>query len=470
MRTNHDRVLFNSRLALLIGFGGLLLIMAAAGVDALRVLAKFRQKDQAIRSRYLSQNHVLNDIHSGVYVSGTYVRDYLLEPDPERAESYRASLEDVRKHMEAALEMYGSQATPQELENYSRLRAELADYWRILAPIFQWGPGERQRSGYPFLRDQVFPRRQNIFTIADGIAALNDQQLTAGNEQVMSLLLSFQTRLLTTLVAALILGLGMAFFTTRRILGLEDHARARYEEVAAARAQLTNLSAKLVQAQETERRALSRELHDEVGQSLSAVLVELRNLSTSLKVRSDEHLRTHAETIKGLVENTVRVVRNMALLLRPSMLDDLGLIPALKWQAREVSKRTSMDVSVATEIESDDLPDEYKTCIYRVVQEALHNCARHSRASTVRIRVERQAGRLLLVIQDDGQGFDTRHVKGLGLLGIQERVTRLGGAFAVQSKPGGGTTLSVELPFSGYPTPDSSERADIREADSHPVG
>src|SRR5690348_4839365 len=106
-----------------------------------------------------------------------------------------------------------------------------------------------------------------------------------------------------TLVAALILGLGMAFFTTRRILGLEHHARLRFEEVAQARAQLTDLSAKLLQAQETERRALSRELHDEVGQSLSAVLVELRNLSTSLKVRSDEHLRAHAETIKGLVEN-----------------------------------------------------------------------------------------------------------------------------------------------------------------------
>ncbi len=84
-----------------------------------------------------------------------------------------------------------------------------------------------------------------------------------------------------------------------------------------------------------------------------------------------EQSRSHVETIKGLVESTVRVVRNMALLLRPSMLDDLGLIPALKWQARESAKRTSMDVSVATELDSDDLPDEYKTCIYRVVQEAL---------------------------------------------------------------------------------------------------
>ena len=104
-QTRPDRVFFGSRLALLIGFGGLLLIMALAGIDALRVLQQFRRSDEQIRRRYLSQNHVLNDIRSDVYVSGTYVRDYLLEPDPERAEAYRTSLEDVRRHMESSLEI-----------------------------------------------------------------------------------------------------------------------------------------------------------------------------------------------------------------------------------------------------------------------------------------------------------------------------------------------------------------------------
>ncbi|MGH9646508.1 MAG: sensor histidine kinase [Bryobacteraceae bacterium] len=442
-----DRMFFSSRLALLIGFGGLLLIMALAGVDALRVLQQFRRSDELIRSRYLSQNHVLNDVRSDVYISGTYVRDYLLEPDPERAEAYRIKLEDVRKRMETSLDIYGRQATQAEFQHDSALRAELMDYWGILAPIFQWNPAERRRSGYAFLRDEVFPRREKMLAIADRIAAINEQQLTAGNDEVVSLLLRFQTRLLVTLVAALVIGLGMASFSTRKILKLESQARLRFEEVAEARGQLTDLSARLVQAQETERRALSRELHDEVGQSLSAVLMELRNLSAGLKVQSEDQSRSHVETIKGLVENTVRVVRNMALLLRPSMLDDLGLIPALKWQARESAKHTSMDVTVATELDSDDLPDEYKTCIYRVVQEALHNCARHSRATTVRIRVEQRPERLMLVIQDDGQGFDVHHMKGLGLLGVQERVARLGGTCTIHSKPGRGTILTVELPF-----------------------
>ncbi len=454
----------SSRIALAVGFGGLLFIMALAGIDALRVLQQFRHSNDQITRRYLSQNHVLNDIRSDVYVSGTYVRDYLLDPDSERAEAYRISLEEVRKQMESALEAYGRQVVPQEVPHYTALRTELMSYWQILTPVSAWDTAERRRSGYAFLTDEVFPRRQKMLDIAGQIANINEQQLTAGNDEVVSLLLRFQNRLILTLIAALILGLGMALFSMRKILGLENQARLRYEEVAEARVQLKALSARLVQAQETERRALSRELHDEVGQSLSAVLVELRNLSTGLGARSGEQSRTHVETIKSLVENTVRVVRNMALLLRPSMLDDLGLIPALKWQARESAKLTSMDVSVATELESDNLPDDYKTCIYRVVQEALNNCVRHSRATTVRIRVEQKEDRLLLIIQDDGQGFDVQQVKGLGLLGIQERVTRLGGKSSVHSQPGGGTILTVELPFTK-----DQRSAEIRETNSYPV-
>ena len=437
----------SSRLTLVIGFGGLLSIMCLAGIDALRVLQQFRRSDEQIRSRYLAQNHVLNDVRSDVYLSGTYVRDYLLEPDINRAEAYRVSLEEVRKHMESALDAYGRQAGAAEIQHYSNLRTEFTDYWAILTPVLQCDSDRRSRSGYAFLRDEVFPRRQNMLSIADRIAVINDQQLTAGNAQVVDLLFRFQTRLLLTLVAALVLGVAMALFSMRKILRLENHARLRYQEAADARTELKDLSARLVQAQETERRALSRELHDEVGQSLSAVLVELRNLSLGQSLRSEEQTRSHVETIKGLVENAVRVVRNMSLLLRPSMLDDLGLIPALKWQARECSKRTGMDVSVAAEFDSDNLPDEYKTCIYRVVQEALHNCARHSQATTVRIKVLQEQDRLTLTVLDDGQGFDANVTKGLGLLGIHERAARLGGSCNIHSMPGAGTILSVELPF-----------------------
>src|SRR5262249_14791899 len=151
---------------------------------------------------------------------------------------------------------------------------------------------------------------------------------------------------------------------------------------------------------------------------------------------SGQQLQQQVDVIRGLVESTVRVIRNMALLLRPSMLDDLGLVPALRWQAREVSKRTSIEVSVVTDLLEDDLPDEYKTCIYRIVQEALHNCSRHSHATTVQVRIQQMPGFLFLSVQDDGLGFDAAQTKGMGLLGIEERVSQLGGRCKVHSGPG----------------------------------
>ncbi|HUA20281.1 MAG TPA: ATP-binding protein [Bryobacteraceae bacterium] len=454
----------SSRLTLALGFGGLLLIMSLAGVDAMRVLQQVRREDDRIRRQFLFRNHVLNDIRSQLYLSGTYVRDYLLEPEPLRAGLFLKNLQEVRSAMEAALASYEKQLEPNEGRHYLELTAELSRYWQTLDPVLSWNAEMRRRQGYIFLRDAVFPRREAMLEIAGQIADTNEQQLNAGNERVVDLLLKFQNRLAVTLFATLALGLGMAGFSIWKILRLEAHTQGRYEEVAEARNQLTNLSAKLVQAQETERRALSRELHDEVGQALSAVLVELRNLSTGLAARSEAQSHNQIDLIKGLVENTVRVVRNMSLLLRPSMLDDLGLVPALRWQAREVSKRTGMDVNVSTDLPSDNLPDECNTCIFRVVQEALHNCSRHSQASIVRIRVQQRFGLLTLSVQDDGVGFDVKQSKGMGLLGIEERVSRLGGALEVDSGPGRGTILRVELPFR-----EAERGAQPSEANSHPV-
>jgi len=464
----HARVPFwNARVALFAGFGSLLLAMTLAGGDALLVLRQVRREDDSIRRQFLFRNRALNEVRSELYLSGTYVRDYLLEPEPARAESFRASLQEVRRQMQTALDAYGRQINPDERSQYLALSTELSRYWSVLGPIMKWNAQERRARGYAFLRDDVFPRRAAMLDVASHIADLNEEQLTAGNERVVGLLTRFQTRLGVTLLSALLLGLGMAVISTRQILRLEQSSQQRYREATEAREQLTNLSARLVQAQEAERRSLSIELHDEVGQALSAVLVELRNLSIRLGGQPDAASRTNLETIKSLVEGTVRVVRNMALLLRPSMLDDLGLIPALRWQAREMSKRTSMDVSVATELTSDDLPEQFKTCLYRIVQEALHNCERHSGATTVRIRVHQQSDRLILVIQDDGIGFSVAQVKGLGLLGIEERVTRLGGRSEVVSEVGAGTIVKIELPLAP-PAPEESEQ--ISESGSHSFG
>jgi signal transduction histidine kinase len=130
------------------------------------------------------------------------------------------------------------------------------------------------------------------------------------------------------------------------------------------------------------------------------------------------------------------------------MLDDLGLIPAVQWQAREISRTSNVSVQVNAGTVSENLPDEHRTCIYRIVQEALRNVVRHANAKSVRILLNQRSDELVLAIQDDGQGFVPEREKGLGLLGMEERVTHLHGSFRIESTPGVGTSIRVELPFS----------------------
>jgi signal transduction histidine kinase len=165
-----------------------------------------------------------------------------------------------------------------------------------------------------------------------------------------------------------------------------------------------------------------------------------------IRARDFGALQAKTDEIKKLVENSIHVVRDMALLLRPSMLDDLGLVPALQWQAREMSKRTGVAVKVAAEQVPENLPEELKTCVYRTVQEALHNAVQHAEARTVRVGIRQDQDRILLSIQDDGKGFHALQERGMGLLGMQERVTHLGGSFAVESEPGHGTVVRIVLP------------------------
>jgi signal transduction histidine kinase len=438
---------FTTRAALLAGFGGLLVLMAFAGFDAVSILRQIQTRNERIRNDFVDRNRTLEQIRSDLYLSGTYIRDYLLEPDAKAAEGHRASLEQTRRQMDAALGRYEKFLPSQEAAAFAGLKQELADYWRVLDPALRWNPEQRRERGYQFVRDEVFPRRLNMLAIADQIASLNEQQLNAGNQQVGSLFAQFRLRLGITLAITLGLGLVLAAFSMLRILRLEREGELRYTEIARARVELKELSARLVETQENERRAISRELHDEVGQALSALLVELGNLSAALSDGRAQELRGHVDVIKKLAEESVNVVRNMALLLRPSMLDDLGLVPALQWQAREVSKRTGMRVDVAAEHVSDDLPEEHKTCVYRLVQEALHNCSKHASARVVRVTVEEERSRIRLTIQDDGQGFQPDSERGMGLLGMQERVTHLGGTIQVDSARGQGTLLSVELPL-----------------------
>jgi len=201
-----------------------------------------------------------------------------------------------------------------------------------------------------------------------------------------------------------------------------------------------------VQAQEAERRRLARELHDETGQALTSMLLGLAAVE---RAETADEARVAAGALRGLVVETLQNVRRLAVELRPSALDDFGLEPALRRLGQSVKESGALDVQVETRLGSERLLPEVETAVYRIVQEALTNVVKHAAAARVSIVVTRTPEKVALIIEDDGSGFDPSAARtaGLGLLGMRERVQLLDGSLTIETTPGSGTTLAVELPL-----------------------
>jgi PAS domain S-box-containing protein len=240
---------------------------------------------------------------------------------------------------------------------------------------------------------------------------------------------------------------------TLRVTALRDITeRKRAEEQLRHYAdRLRTLSRRLLEVQEAERRHLARELHDEVGQQLTA-------LQLAVKTAADLPPERRAEGLgraQRLVSELMGQVRDLSLSLRPTLLDDLGLLPALLWHFRRYTPQTGVRVEFEHRGLNGRLPAQVETTAYRIVQEALTNVARHAGVAEAEVAVEADAGMLRIRIEDRGPGFDLAAVRaaggGNGLSGMHERAALLGGRFLVQSNAGAGTRLTAELPL-GHPT------------------
>jgi len=434
------------RLVLWLGFGGLLVCIIAAAAGTLVGVDRVRKDETRIRKNFLGRLDALDQIRAQIYLSGTYIRDVLLSPAATVAAAQTSRLASLERDSKAALRAYSHSLEPEEREMFQALQAEIDAYWQVLDSTVSWTPEQRYRLRDSFFYDELVPRRNAMLQIADRIAVANERSLNRSEEQLNTASDGLRRTLMVTFAITFTGGLLLALLTIGHTLRLEHELERRLEENARARVDLQELSAKLLRAQENERRALARELHDEVGQSLSAILMEAENAEFA---DDRAEIREHLAAVRALAEKTVNEVRDLALLLRPSMLDDFGLVPALNWHAREMTKRTGLNVVLSADDSADDLPDEHTTCIYRLVQEAVNNSARHANARNVEVDVKREDYRVIFSVCDDGAGFDPRFVRGLGLLGMEERVRRLGGRLEIDSQPGRGTRILAELPLAG---------------------
>ncbi|MGH3013195.1 MAG: sensor histidine kinase [Gaiellaceae bacterium] len=201
---------------------------------------------------------------------------------------------------------------------------------------------------------------------------------------------------------------------------------------------------RIVGGQEQERRRLSRELHDETGQALTSILLGLKAIEDT---QGTERFPTALAELREIVVATLQDVRRLAVELRPKALDDFGLVPALGRLTGSFAEQTGIGAHLESRLPGSRLPSETETVLYRVVQEALTNVVKHAQAEHVSVLLQSKPGRVAVVIEDDGRGFaEEGETDGIGLLGIRERVALVGGTVAVESSPGAGTTIVVEVP------------------------
>src|SRR2546425_1669761 len=427
------------------GFGILALLIFITGLGVVSRATLLFREVSTINTEFRQLSLDLERLQSDIFLAGSYVRDELFDADSDSIEDRQNRFLKARSTVDTRLIAISQKAAPEQQAEFDELRMEIEAYWKFAEPLFNHVDGETR--SVRSLQRELTLRRNSVLAIVATIGSINEGAVEQSQHEIETAqndLIHYTRRM--TLVSSL-LGLivaGAAGYGNHLLQKLADQQRRRTER---AEQELRSLSSQLVYAHEQERRAISRELHDEVGQTLTGLGIELANLE-HLRNGPQSEFRSHLADAKRLTEETLRTVRNIAMGLRPSMLDDSGIVAAVRWQASELSRRTGTAVELQIEGDFEGLGDERRTCLYRVVQEALTNCARHAQAATIQITMQGNKESICLSIRDDGLGFDTGRARtGLGLIGIEERVKELGGSLAVRSWPNRGTLLRVEIPL-----------------------
>jgi signal transduction histidine kinase len=339
---------------------------------------------------------------------------------------------------------------PGEQERIVRLRHDLDDFRRTMLDVLSTDNRRWPFEARELLRRRIMPKRESVMHVSEEVQGLNREAFVQQQVDIALLYRATQRRVWETVGLALAASIAIALAATIYAGRLERRIQQqRLRDVETAR-DLQRLSSQLLTAQEEERRSIARELHDEVGQVLTAIKVEL-----AVAQRSLEAAGANADALrdaKSITDGALHTVRDLSRLLHPAMLDDLGLGATIDWYLKGFGKRHGVRIELLQDRMDERLTAEIEANAYRIVQEALTNVAKHAQASMCRVFLQRLPHTLLITVEDDGIGFRPEKAslpgasRGIGLLGIRERVVHLRGDLRLESAPGKGTRLTVELP------------------------
>jgi signal transduction histidine kinase len=436
------------RAALAAGFAVTVGLWLYTGYDFAQRIETVQQEAAAIAARYTRSQELLSSVRTQVLLNSVRVRDALLDPQPAQLQDDRRRIEASVAAMKAALADYEPIVATGNDAAIAGLADELEQFRHSSLDVLADAAGKTPAEIRDALNRHISPRRDAALRISEEIQALNRAAFIRQQADVDLVHREAGLRSRDRLGVALVIGLGVLLMTSLYAGRLEARLRAQLDRDARISNELQQVAAKVLNAQEEERRRIARELHDEVGQALTAIRVELDVAERTIEAAGGS--AAPLAEAQRITDGALQTVRNVTQLLHPSALDDLGLSAVLEASLRRLARQ-----DIRGELRQVNVPPrlsrEIELAAYRIVQEGLTNVARHSQARWCLVRLTGLDGRLLVEVEDDGIGFvediDRPIVaRGLGLVSIRERAARLGGSFSIASGDRGGTRLVVTLP------------------------
>jgi signal transduction histidine kinase len=422
-------------------------------------IASLEARQTELSGRYELAQDLVGAARSDVLASAVASRNALLDDD-NAAGRHQEEVDSAFAAIDAALDRYetvfpGEPAldSPVQRQQLARLRQQVLE---LNATTRQVLGDERERAAPGnALNLRITPRREAAMATAEAILRLNREGFIRQQSQMSLVYKGVQQSILQALAIALLTSLGIAVALSRHAGRLESRVREQRTRDLDNALNLQRLTARLVTAQEEERRHIARELHDEVGQVFTIVKLALRDAQKAVVASgaSPEML----EEARLVSDRALQTVRDLSRLLHPSILDDMGLSVAIDAHLQGFGRRHDISVSAEYTGMEERLTPDIELIIYRTVQEALTNVARHAQATACRVELRRTEHQVEITIQDTGVGFDAVAAsrpgpqRGLGLLGMQERVTQIGGEMVLESARGRGTRVFATLPVSSVP-------------------
>lgn len=403
-----------------------------------------------VSRRYMQAQALLSDTRAELYRASIFVRDALLDPEPEPGR-YRSDVETAYREADELLAQYepvlGSRL---ESERTERLRRDIADLRDANLGVLSTDSRTWRRDASELLVGRIMPKREAALLVAAELQTLNRNAYVKQQMDTITLYRDIQDRFWRTFGMAVLATLCIAWFSVVHLTRLERRLRQEQEKDARTAAELQRLSAKLVSAQEEERRTIARELHDEIGQILTVVKFELSHAQRyigSLGGKPD-----FLDDARSITDRALDAVRDISHFLHPSVLDDLGLELALRTECDRIAARSGIDVQFRSDLGERRLPPDVALCLFRIAQESIRNAVRHAEAKRIDVEVSRDAHGATLQVVDNGNGYDPskrRERASLGVASMRERVALLRGRLRIRSRPGQGTRVTAWIPLRG---------------------